>query len=147
MSSEKEPSPLQKREGSPASQPPKNAEHQRTITMEQSGSSTPTLTSTPIPDLGQPSTPPTTTKLGVSEGQTKGPDDDNQTALSDQSGGSQQPQSPLDFFDWDSLDHRFQEMIQTQDNEEEKLWSEFRELMDVWIHENDLLFLCTDLLI
>jgi hypothetical protein len=43
----------------------------------------------------------------------------------------QDPQSPLLPLDWDDLDLRFQQMVQTQDGKEEKLWNEFHDLIEV----------------
>lgn len=43
----------------------------------------------------------------------------------------QNPRSELEKFDWDDLEQRFQSMVQARDLEEQKLWEEFTQLVEV----------------
>ena len=49
----------------------------------------------------------------------------------EQEDDSQDPQSPLEAFDWSDIDQRFQVMVQERDGIEDDLLLEFNELMEV----------------
>lgn len=85
---------------------------------------------TPQPELKTPSAVRSKEINDAMEGDLEHSGDETQSEPADEP-SDEDPMSPLEPYNWDDLDKRFQDMVKERDDVEEKLKGEFNELVEV----------------